>query len=137
MKKRIYNQSLSQKKGTLRGMHYQLPPFSEDKLVMCLSGKIYDVCLDLRKNSKTKNKWVSKVLDSAKQNLLLIPKGCAHGFLSLTPNTRIIYFVSNFYNSKKERGVRYNDPKFKIRWPIKINEISNKDKNWAISKKNK
>ena len=132
LKKKIVqvNTSFSKDAGTLRGMHYQKFPFQEDKIVFCVSGVIYDVVLDLRKNSKTFGKWISKYLDDKKNNALLIPQGCAHGFLTIKKNTKTLYFVTNFYNGKFEKGVRYDDPKFAIKWPKKIKNISKKDMSW-------
>tara|TARA_Y100001958_G_scaffold149934_1_gene133113 strand:+ start:411 stop:941 length:531 start_codon:yes stop_codon:yes gene_type:complete len=128
------NRSFTKKKFTIRGMHYQVPPFSEDKIIFCTKGKIFDVAIDLRKKSKTFGKWHSVILSSKNNKMFLIPKGFAHGFMSLEKNTEIIYFVSQFYNSKKERGVLYKDPFFSIKWPAKPSKISKKDLNWPIIK---
>ena len=124
------NESFNLKKGTLRGLHYQLPPYEEDKLIYCLTGEIYDVCLDLRKNSPTFGNWDFFKLNQHSSNMFLIPRGCAHGFYTLKSNTKIIYFTTNYYNLKKESGVKYNDLNFKIRWPGIIKVISKKDLSW-------
>lgn len=124
------NTSFSSQKGTLRGMHYQSSPFSEDKIITCLQGEIFDVVLDLRKKSKTFKKWIGRKLNDKNRKMLVVPRGCAHGFLTLKKNTLVTYYVTNFYNSKKEGGVRYNDKCFKINWPQKIRNISKKDINW-------
>jgi dTDP-4-dehydrorhamnose 3,5-epimerase len=121
------NTSFSSEKGTLRGMHYQKSPFQEDKIVYCTSGEIYDVVLDIRKKSKTCGMWVSRKLSPKKGNALIVPRGCAHGFLTLKKNTQIVYFVTNFYNSSKEGIIKYNDKKYNIKWPISIKVISKKD----------
>lgn len=124
------NESFNSKKGTLRGMHYQMSPYQEDKLVYCISGKIYDVCLDLRKNSSTFGKWDFINLEENSTSMFLIPRGCAHGFYTLKANSKVIYFTTNYYNFKKEAGIRFDDPKFNIQWPGKINVISKKDSKW-------
>ena len=121
------NTSFSKEIGTLRGMHYQKFPSQEDKIVFCVSGEIYDVVLDIRKNSRTYGKWYAKRLNPKKGNALLVPRGCAHGFLTLKKNTQIVYFVTNFYNPKKEGIIKYNDKKYNIKWPIPIKVISKKD----------
>ena len=121
------NSSFSKKKGTMRGLHYQTKPFEEAKLVHCVSGSIYDVIIDLRKKSPTYLKWESFEISSKNKNLLFIPKGCAHGFLTTANNTCVIYHIDNFYNSKYEKVIKYNDKKFKIKWPIPIKTVSKKD----------
>lgn len=129
------NKSFTQKKGTIRGLHYQKSPKQEDKIVQCLKGSIFDVVLDLRKNSKTFGKWVGEILSEDNKKMLLIPKGCAHAFQTLEKNVMVEYFVSEYYSSADERGVRWNDPKFKIKWPIKKATLSEKDSNWPDFKK--
>lgn len=124
------NRSLTKEKRTIRGMHYQKKPMEESKIVQCLEGEIYDVTLDLRKGSKTFGKWVSEVLNSKNKKMFLIPKGCAHGFQTLKKNTIVEYFVTEYYSPKHEVGVRFNDPKFKIKWPLKNAILSEKDSNW-------
>lgn len=126
------NRSLTAEKGTIRGLHYQVSPKGEDKIVQCLSGSIFDVALDLRKGSKTYGKWVGEVLSANNKKMLLIPKGCAHGFQSLEKNVLVEYFVSQYYSSKHEKGIRWNDPVFKINWPIKNAKFSEKDGSWPF-----
>ena len=121
------NSSFSHKKGTMRGIHYQKKPFEEAKLIQCISGSIFDVIIDLRKNSPTYLKWESFVISKKNKNLLYIPKGCAHGFLTTAKNTGVIYYVDNFYNPIYEKVIKYNDTKFKIKWPIPIKNVSKKD----------
>ena len=123
------NVSENFKKGTLRGFHYQTGKSSEDKTLSCLKGSVYDIVVDLRKNSKTFGKWQSFYLNEKNKLSVHIPKGCANAFLTLENNCLIHYYCSNNYNPKKEKGIRYNDPFFKFRWPIKIFHISDKDKN--------
>ena len=121
------NNSRSVYAGTLRGLHYQLPPFAEDKLVRCIQGSIFDVVLDLRKDSATFGQWRAETLTAENRKMLYIPKGCAHGFITLEPNSEIIYFVSAPYSKEYERGVRYNDPRFNIAWPLVPKVISERD----------
>lgn len=124
------NKSLTNKKGTIRGMHFQVKPREEDKYVRCTRGSIYDVIVDLRKNSKSYGKWFGVTLSQQNNKLVLIPKGCAHGFQSLEDNVEVEYFVSQYYSPEKESGLRWNDPKLKIKWPIKKAILSEKDAAW-------
>lgn len=121
------SRSFSSLKGTLRGMHYQLEPHAETKLVQCTRGSLYDVALDLRENSPTFGKSVGRCLSDKNRKMMYIPKGCAHGFITLENDTEIFYIVSQFYDSKSERGVRWNDPLFQIEWPISPSVLSPKD----------
>jgi len=123
------NISRSNKKGTIRGMHYQKNPHEEAKLIRCTKGKIYDVIIDLRPNSKSYKKWEAFELSSSNYKLLYVPEGFAHGFQSLEDNTEIFYQVSQFYSPGAEIGIRWNDPCFNISWPLEITEISDKDRN--------
>jgi len=122
--------SFNKRKGTLRGMHYQAAPYSEAKVVRCIHGSIYDVVLDLRPESLTFKQWTSVVLSAAKRNMVYIPEGCAHGFLSLEDQTEIFYQMSEFYNADSARGVRWDDPAFKIDWPAKVDVISERDRTY-------
>ncbi len=124
------NRSLSKEKGIIRGMHYQSKPMGEDKIVQCLEGKIFDVALDLRKNSKTYLQWVGQILDPENKKMMLTPKGCAHGFQTLMKNSLVEYFATQVYSPDYERGIRCNDPQFSIKWPIKKAILSDKDKNY-------
>lgn len=123
------NNSLSCKKGTLRGMHYQLPPKAEDKLVRCIKGSFYDVVLDLRHDSSTFGQWYGVLLTAENLKMMYVPKGCAHGFITLEDNSEVFYMVSETYSKEHERGIRWNDPYFKIEWPEKPTVISEKDMN--------
>ena len=124
------NMSFNRNKGTLRGMHYQAPPFEEAKLVRCTMGSIFDVIIDLRPNSKTFMQWISIELTAENRKMIYIPEGFAHGFLTLEDDTEVFYQMSEFYVPGYTRGVRWNDPKFKIEWPDDIQTISIKDKNF-------
>lgn len=128
------NLSLNKIKGTLRGMHFQKSPKAENKIVQCLKGNIYDVVIDLRPDSPTFNQWVAEELNDQNQKMFLIPKGCAHGFQTLTNNCLIQYLMSEFYSPKNASGVRWNDPIFNIYWPLKPTIMSEKDKNWPLLK---
>ena len=123
------NHVLVKKKATIKGMHIQLQPFNEIKLVKVIKGKIFDVVLDLRKNSKNFLKYKVFILDSSTDNLLIIPKGFAHGFQSLTNNCEIIYCHSETYNPKEELSINPLDPNISINWPLKKPIISSKDLN--------
>ena len=122
------NNSLSRIKGTLRGMHYQLSPKQETKVVRCVRGALYDVILDLRPDSTTFGKWFAATLTAENRLMMYVPKGFAHGFLTLEPDTEALYLASEFYAPDRERGVRWNDPRFGIRWPDAPVVISDKDK---------
>jgi dTDP-4-dehydrorhamnose 3,5-epimerase len=122
--------SYNTKKGTLRGMHFQAAPHGETKLVRCSKGAIYDVALDLRHDSKTYRRWIGVTLTAEKRNALYIPKGCAHGFLTLVDDSEVFYQMSDFYHADSARGVRWNDPAFGIVWPGKVEIISPRDANY-------
>lgn len=123
------NNSLSGFKGTLRGMHYQLPPKAETKLVRCIRGSLLDVILDLRKESPTFGKSFGVELSAENRKMMYVPKGVAHGFISLQDNTEAFYFADEFYAPAFERCIRWNDPQFKIDWPQHPVVISDKDRN--------
>lgn len=121
------NNSLSAFRGTLRGMHYQLSPKAETKIVRCISGSLYDVILDLRPDSASFGKWFADELTAENRRMMFVPKGFAHGFLSLADNTEALYMVTESYSPEHERGVRWNDPCFGIKWPFDPVVISDKD----------
>ncbi len=121
------NDSLAEKKGTLRGLHYQLAPASETKLVRCIRGALQDVIIDLRPGSKTFCERFSVDLTAENRTMLYVPKGFAHGFITLTDQTEAFYLVDEFYSAELERGVRWDDPKFNIQWPVELTVISDKD----------
>lgn len=118
-------------KGTLRGLHMQLAPYGEIKLIRCTRGAIYDVIVDLRKDSPTFKQWIGVELTAENNRMLLVPQGCAHGYLTLEDETNTTYQVSQLYQSAYETGVRWNDPTFNIVWPVKPVWISEKDKSHA------
>lgn len=124
------NNSTSAQKGTLRGMHYQLAPAAETKLVRCIRGSLYDVILDLRRGSPTFGQSFGAELSAENRRMMYVPKGFGHGFITLTQDTEAFYFVDEFYAPQQERGVRWNDPRFKIQWPIAPTVISEKDGKW-------
>lgn len=121
------NHSLSKEKGTLRGLHYQLSPMQEVKVVRCIRGSIWDCILDLRPASPSFGKWFGAVLSASNGSMLYVPKGCAHGFISLEDNSEVLYQVSEYYSPELERGVRWNDPQFGIQWPIAPKILSERD----------
>lgn len=112
------NQSFSAEKGVLRGLHFQMAPFAQDKLIRVLRGAIFDAAVDIREGSPSFGRWVSCVLSAAAWNQLLIPKGFAHGFLTLEPATEVLYKVSAAYSPECDRGIRWNDPAIGIAWPL-------------------
>lgn len=124
------NLSYNKKCGTLRGMHYQIAPYGETKLVSCISGAIYDVIIDLRKESPTYEKWYSVELTAENGLMLYIPKGIAHGFQTLKDKTSVFYQMSEFYHPESARGIRWDDVKFNIKWPIAEKIISEKDQSY-------
>jgi dTDP-4-dehydrorhamnose 3,5-epimerase len=124
------NQSYSAEKGVLRGLHFQIAPQAQDKLIRVLRGSIFDVAVDIRRGSATYGKWVSCELSAAKFNQLLIPKGFAHGFLTLEPDVEVLYKVSAPYAPDCDRGIAWNDPDIGIAWPLAPGEqpvLSGKD----------
>lgn len=125
------NSSTSTSKGTLRGIHFQYPPFSETKIVSCLSGAIWDVAVDLRPNSSTRFQWFGIQLTPSNGKSLLVPDGCGHAFLTLADSSTVIYVVSNTYSSESESGAKYDDPLLNITWPLHPKVISNKDLHWG------
>jgi dTDP-4-dehydrorhamnose 3,5-epimerase len=117
-------------KGTLRGFHYQTRKSAEIKMITLLKGSIYDIVVDLRVKSKTYLKWQFFNLDEKNIHSIILPKGCANAFLTLKNDTIISYLTSSNHNLRLEKGIRYNDPKFNFKWPIKVVKISKKDKSW-------
>jgi dTDP-4-dehydrorhamnose 3,5-epimerase len=126
------NNSLSSLKGTLRGMHYQLGSSAEVKLVRCVRGALFDAIADIRPDSPTFGKWFGETLTADNRLMMYVPRGFAHAILTLEPDTEALYLVSAFYDPAAERGVRWNDPRFGIEWPIEPVEVSVKDGNWPL-----
>ncbi|HEX5483375.1 MAG TPA: dTDP-4-dehydrorhamnose 3,5-epimerase [Terriglobia bacterium] len=125
------NISFNSRKGTLRGMHYQAPPYEEAKVVRCTKGAIYDVVLDLRPGSRAFKSWVGIALTAEKRNMVYVPEGCAHGFLTLEDETEVCYQMSEFYNPESARGCRWDDPAFGIIWPGSVEVISERDQHYT------
>ena len=122
------NSSFSEKTGTLRGMHYQAPPFAEAKLIRVIGGALWDVVLDLRQDSLTFGQHFGVELTQSNRKMVYIPPGCAHGFITLVPDTEVLYLASSSYMPSHERGVRWDDPYFSIKWPLQPVVMSEKDK---------
>ena len=122
------NSSYSKTAGTVRGLHFQSFPSQESKFVRCIKGKIFDVIVDIRKDSKTFGKWQSIILDSKTQNMVFIPSGFAHGFQTLLPDCEILYLHTDFHESELECGFHYNSKDLKINWPLDVTQISDRDK---------
>jgi len=126
------NISFNKKKGTIRGMHYQLPPYAEAKLVRCTKGSVFEVMVDLRKNSNTYKQWQGIELNSDDYKMLYAPEGFALGFQTLQENTELFYQMSQFYMPEHARGFRWDDPTFKISWPMDVTTISEKDLSFKL-----
>ena len=126
------NISFNKKSRTLRGFHYQIGKSAETKVISVYEGEIYDVILDLSKNSKTFKKWIGFKINSKKLQSIIVPKGCANAFITLKNNTIVHYITNKKYNKKLERGMRYDDPEFKIKWPQIPKHISKKDLSWKF-----
>lgn len=126
------NHSFNIAKGTLRGLHFQIPPNAEKKYVRCIHGSIFDVVVDVRKESPTYLQHFNVELSFINMLGLIIAEGCAHGFQVLEDNTSIIYHHSEFYQPNAEKGLRYDDPMLKIQWPLEVKHISDRDKNFAF-----
>lgn len=122
--------SFNVKKGTLRGMHYQEPPFEEAKLVRCTKGRICDVIVDLRPDSPTFREHVAVVLSAENGKMLYVPEKFAHGFITLEDNTEVFYQMSEFYSPERARGFRWNDPFFGIQLPLEVAVISERDRDY-------
>ncbi len=125
------NDSFSARRGTLRGLHYQDAPYGEVKLVRCVRGAVFDVLVDLRRESPTYTRWFGTELTADSRRMLYVPEGCAHGYLTLQDDSEVVYPVSRLYRPEAERGIRWNDPQFSIEWPIKESlTLSPKDQQW-------
>ncbi|WP_192799406.1 dTDP-4-dehydrorhamnose 3,5-epimerase [Brucella anthropi] len=122
------NHSYSAAKGVVRGLHYQLPPFAQDKLVRVIRGVILDVAVDIRKSSPTFGKWVALEVSAEKWNQILVPKGFAHGFMTLVENTEVIYKVTDYYSPEHDRSIRFDDPAIGIDWPLPSSGVQLSDK---------
>lgn len=126
------NMAFSTQKGTLRGLHSQVAPSPEAKLIRCTRGSVFDLVADLRPASPTYLRWSGTTLSSSNGEMLYIPEGCAHGCLSLEDHTEIYYLTSAFYTPDCVRGVRFDDPALNIRWPISVSAVSEQDRSWPL-----
>jgi dTDP-4-dehydrorhamnose 3,5-epimerase len=126
------NLSLTRRAGTLRGLHWQAAPHEEDKLVRCVRGAIWDVIVDIRPASPTYCRWLGVELSESNGRMLLVPKGFAHGFVTLTDDAAVHYLMSQFHAPATARGARYDDPAFGIHWPVPVREMSDKDRSWPV-----
>jgi dTDP-4-dehydrorhamnose 3,5-epimerase len=127
-----FNHSITNRKGSIRGMHYQLPPFSEIKLIRCIRGSVYDVIIDIRENSPTFLNYYSVELSEHNMLSLYIPKGFAHGFQTLEDNSQLIYHHTAYYTPGHEAGIRYNDPAIGLKWPLSASVITERDMNHPL-----
>ncbi|RED33826.1 dTDP-4-dehydrorhamnose 3,5-epimerase [Paenibacillus sp. VMFN-D1] len=128
------NQSLSAEAGVIRGLHYQLNPKAQTKLVRVLSGVIYDVIVDVRRDSATFGEWTGVILSEYNKRQLLVPKGFAHGFCTLVPGTQVLYKVDEYYSPEHDRGILWNDPALGIDWPVSSPILSDKDQRHPLLK---
>jgi dTDP-4-dehydrorhamnose 3,5-epimerase len=126
------NMGFSVHKGTIRGLHYQVAPALEAKLVRCTRGAIFDVVVDLRPSSPTFRSWYGTCLDADNGRMLYVPEGCAHGCQSTEDRTEIYYMTSAFYSPREARGIRYDDPALGIRWPLPVSSVSDQDRSWPL-----
>lgn len=124
------NVSYNHECGTLRGLHYQVAPHQEVKVVRCMQGGLYDVVVDVRPGSDTYGQWMGVELTAENGRTFYVPEGFAHGYLTLADNTEALYFTSAFYTPAAERGIRYDDPAVGIEWPVEVTEVSEKDRCW-------
>lgn len=130
------NISITKHKGTVRGLHFQYPPYAEAKLVRCLQGEVFDVILDLRRHSPSFKKWCAVVLNAEKANMVYIPKGCAHGFQTMNDNCILLYDMNAPHSEIHATGIRIDDPMFAIQWPDHIHQLSERDKNFEPVQEN-
>jgi len=121
------NHSMTKTRGSIRGMHFQYPPYAEMKIVRCIKGSIFDVAVDLRKDSPTFLQWHGEILSAENMKALVIPEGCAHGFQSLEDDIEMIYLHTQFYSKQSEDAIRYDDPKISIQWPLNCTTVSERD----------
>jgi dTDP-4-dehydrorhamnose 3,5-epimerase len=126
------NHSLTHSVGSVRGFHFQHAPYAEMKMVRCIRGRVWDVLVDLRAGSRTFLNWHAQELSPEKALMMVMPEGCAHGFQTLEPDSELLYLHTNFYTSQAEAGLRHDDPKLKIDWPLKVTDISERDKDHPL-----
>lgn len=128
------NHSRSSESGVIRGLHYQLNPKAQTKLIRVLTGAIYDVIVDIRKNSPTFGQWIGVILTEYNKRQLLVPQGFAHGFCTLVPNTEVLYKVDEYYSPEHDRGILWSDPTLGIDWPTSAPILSDKDQRYPLLK---
>ena len=124
---RQINTSFTHKKGTIRGMHYQIDPYQESKFIRCTRGRIFDVIIDLRPDSETFMQWIGHELSEDNYRMVFVPENFAHGFVTLQDHCEVYYPTTEFYTPGSERGIRYNDPAYNIDWPVEVEVVSEKD----------
>jgi len=124
------NISFNKHSGAVRGLHYQVSPHAEAKVVRCTSGALYDVVVDLRPDSPSFSQWIGIELNAENRNAMFVPKGCAHGFQTLVDGTEVSYLMSERYVPEAASGVRYDDPAFGIEWPLTVSSVSDRDRSW-------
>jgi dTDP-4-dehydrorhamnose 3,5-epimerase len=125
------NHSFTRETGSIRGMHFQLPPHAEIKMVRCVAGAVWDVIVDIRQQSPTFLQWYATELSARNRSMLYIPEGFAHGFQTLEPDTELVYHHSEYYTPGAERGMLYNDPLINIQWPLRVTHVSARDQSHA------
>ncbi len=121
------NSSFTAQSGAVRGLHFQVAPHAEDKIVRCVAGRVFDVMVDLRKNSQTFGSWHGVELDAEEMNMVYIPRGFAHGFQTLTTDCQMLYLHTDFFAPEHQGGLHYASPELGIEWPLKVTEISKRD----------
>ena len=126
------NHSITFSKGAVRGMHFQYPPKAEAKIIKCLRGSVFDVIIDLRYNLSTFLKWHGEILSAKNMKMVFMPEGFAHGFQVLEEDSELLYLHTEFYNPEYEGGIRFDDPRINISWPLKVGEISRKDRSYPL-----
>ncbi|NLT23691.1 MAG: dTDP-4-dehydrorhamnose 3,5-epimerase [Syntrophorhabdus sp.] len=126
------NHSISARRGTVRGMHFQVPPAAETKIIRCVNGAVFDVMVDLRASSPTFLKWYGFEMSAENMRMAYIPEGFAHGFQALADNAALIYHHTEFYSPEHERGLRFDDPRLAIRWPLPVTLVSGKDMSYSM-----
>jgi len=126
------NYSQTKKKGTVRGLHFQYAPKMEIKMIKCIKGAVFDVAVDLRKDSPTFLQWYGEELSPENMKVIYIPQGLAHGFQTLEKNSELLYLHTEFYSPEYEGGIRYDDPKINIEWPLKAKNVSDRDRSFRL-----
>ena len=127
-----FNHSMTRQKGTVRGMHYQVPPSAETKLIRCISGEVCDVIIDIRNDSPTFLQHLEVILSEENLRMIYVPEGFAHGFQTLAGNSQMIYHHTAYYNPENERGLRFSDPALGIKWPLPPVNLTVKDQNYPL-----